>query len=44
MSFFDSKEEVINLELTSYGKFLLSKGYIYKGENNWDDMYKHSSI
>jgi hypothetical protein len=28
MSFFDSKEEVINLELTSYGKFLLSKGLL----------------
>ena len=23
---------------------LLSKGYIYKGENQWDDMYKHNSI
>jgi FkbM family methyltransferase len=23
---------------------LLSKGYIYKGENNWDDMYKHNSV
>ena len=23
---------------------LLSKGYIYKGENKWDDMYKHSSV
>ena len=23
---------------------LLSKGYVYKGENNWDDMYKHSSV
>jgi FkbM family methyltransferase len=29
---------------TEIKKFLLSKGYIYKGENNWDDMYKHSSI
>lgn len=26
MSFFDSKEEVINIELTPYGKLLLSKG------------------
>lgn len=26
MSFFDSKEEIINIELTSYGKYLLSKG------------------
>ena len=23
---------------------LLSNGYIYKGENKWDDMYKHNSI
>jgi len=23
---------------------LLSKGYIYIGENKWDDMYKHNSI
>jgi hypothetical protein len=22
----------------------LSKGYVYKGENQWDDMYKHSSV
>ena len=28
MSFFNSKEEVINLELTSYGKLLLSKGLL----------------
>jgi len=26
MTFFDEKEEVINIELTSYGKYLLSKG------------------
>jgi FkbM family methyltransferase len=23
---------------------LLSKGYIYKGANQWDDMYKHNSL
>jgi predicted transcriptional regulator len=23
---------------------LLSRGYIYVGENNWDDMYKHQSV
>jgi FkbM family methyltransferase len=23
---------------------LLSKGYVYKGENQFDDMYKHSSL
>ena len=26
MSFFDSKEEVIKIELTQFGKYLLSKG------------------
>jgi hypothetical protein len=26
MSFFDSKQEVLNIELTQYGKYLLSKG------------------
>jgi hypothetical protein len=26
MSFFDDKEEILNIELTPYGKFLLSKG------------------
>jgi FkbM family methyltransferase len=29
---------------TEIRNLLLSKGYVYKGENNWDDMYKHSSI
>jgi FkbM family methyltransferase len=23
---------------------LLSKGYVYKGENKWDDMYQHNSV
>lgn len=29
---------------TEIRNLLLSKGYIYKGENNWDDMYKHFSL
>uniref|UniRef100_A0A6C0HPS2 Methyltransferase FkbM domain-containing protein n=1 Tax=viral metagenome TaxID=1070528 RepID=A0A6C0HPS2_9ZZZZ len=29
---------------TEIKNLLLSKGYIYKGENKWDDMYKHNSI
>ena len=29
---------------TEIRNLLLSKGYVYKGENNWDDMYKHSSV
>ena len=29
---------------TEIKNLLLSKGYIYKGENKWDDMYKHNSV
>ena len=29
---------------TEIKNLLLSKGYIYKGENRWDDMYKHNSL
>jgi hypothetical protein len=29
---------------TQIRSLLLSKGYVYKGENHWDDMYKHSSL
>jgi FkbM family methyltransferase len=29
---------------TQIKNLLLSKGYIYKGQNNFDDMYKHSSL
>lgn len=29
---------------TEIKNLLLTKGYIYKGENKWDDMYKHNSI
>ena len=29
---------------TEIKNLLLSKGYIYKGENRWDDMYKHNSV
>jgi len=29
---------------TEIKNLLLSKGYIYKGENNFDDMYKHNSV
>jgi len=25
-------------------ELLLSNGYVYVGENNWDDMYKHHSV
>ena len=42
MSFFNSKEEVINVELTSYGKFLLSKGLfkpVYYSFHDDDVLY-----
>jgi FkbM family methyltransferase len=29
---------------TEIKTLLLSKGYLYKGENKWDDMYKHKSL
>jgi hypothetical protein len=42
MSFFDSKEEVINIELTSYGKLLLSRGLmkpVYYSFEDADILY-----
>ena len=42
MSFFDTKEEVINIELTSYGKILLSKGIlkpVYYSFHDEDILY-----
>jgi FkbM family methyltransferase len=29
---------------TEIKNLLLSKGYFYKGENQWDDMYMHNSV
>jgi FkbM family methyltransferase len=29
---------------TQIRELLLANGYIYLGENSWDDMYKHSSV
>jgi FkbM family methyltransferase len=29
---------------TNIKNLLLSKGYIYIGQNNWDDMYKHNTV
>ena len=49
MSFFDSKQEIINIELTQYGKYLLSKGkfqpYYYSFFDD-DVLYdaKHASV
>jgi FkbM family methyltransferase len=38
----DIEHNFIEPRRTNIKNLLLSKGYIYKGENNWDDMYKHS--
>lgn len=37
MSFFDSKEEVINIELTNYGKLLLSRGLMRPAYYSFED-------
>ncbi len=45
MSFFNTKEEVINIELTSYGKLLLSKGILkpsYYSFHDEDILYNAS--
>jgi len=40
----DVEHNYIEPRRTEIKNLLLSKGYIYKGENKWDDMYKHNSI
>ena len=40
----DVEHNFVEPRRTQIKNLLLSNGYIYKGENNWDDMYKHSSI
>jgi len=40
----DVEHNFIEPRRTQIKNLLLSKGYIYKGENNWDDMYKHNSV
>jgi predicted transcriptional regulator len=40
----DIEHNYIEPRRTEIKNLLLSKGYIYKGENQWDDMYKHSSV
>ena len=40
----DVEHNYIEPRRSEIKNLLLSKGYIYKGENKWDDMYKHSSI
>lgn len=40
----DIEHNYIEPRRTEIRNFLISKGYIYKGENIQDDMYKHSSL
>jgi FkbM family methyltransferase len=40
----DVEHNYIEPRRSEIKKLLLSKGYIYKGENKWDDMYQHNSI
>jgi len=40
----DIEHNYIEPRRTEIRNLLLSKGYIYMGENKWDDMYKHNSI
>ena len=40
----DVEHNSIEPRRTHIRELLQSKGYIYMGENKWDDMYKHSSL
>ena len=40
----DIEHNYIEPRRTDIKNLLLSKGYIYKGQNDFDDMYKHSSV
>lgn len=40
----DVEHNFIEPRRTEIKNLLLSKGYVYKGENKWDDMYKHHSV
>lgn len=40
----DVEHNFIEPRRTEIKNLLLSKGYIYKGANQWDDMYQHSSL
>jgi FkbM family methyltransferase len=40
----DVEHNFIEPRRTQIKDLLLSKGYIYKGANKWDDMYHHSSL
>jgi FkbM family methyltransferase len=40
----DVEHNYVEPRRTNIRKLLLNNGYIYIGENKWDDMYKHSSL
>ena len=40
----DLEHNYVEPRRTQINNLLLSKGYIYKGQNKWDDMYKHHSV
>jgi FkbM family methyltransferase len=40
----DVEHNYVEPRRTKMRNLLLSKGYIYTGENQWDDMYKHHSV
>jgi len=40
----DVEHNYIEPRRSEINNLLVSKGYIYKGENYWDDMYKHNSV
>lgn len=40
----DIEHNYVEPRRTDIKNLLLSKGYIYMGENKWDDMYKHNSV
>ena len=40
----DIEHNYIEPRRSEINNLLLSKGYVYEGENKWDDMYKHNSV
>ena len=44
IGYIDIEHNYIEPRRTQMRDFLLSKGYIYKAENRWDDIYIHNSI
>ena len=40
----DVEHNYVEPRRTDIRNLLVSNGYLYKGENKWDDMYQHSSM